>query len=102
MSCDVHALLVASELICGVRQHELAQSQRADFFHLADGARSLRRRVAGEALKQLAHYFPFGVQQRADDKREAEAFLVFGVEAAHARHLRGLQESETGRALLLL
>lgn len=99
---DVHGQLVTSELVWGVGQHEHAQSQRADLFHLADGARSLCRTVVAEALKQLAHDVPFSVQPRAYDKREAEALLVLGVEAAHARHLRRLQVGETCRALLLL
>lgn len=81
---DVHTQLVTSELVWGVGEHELAQSQRADLFHLADGARSLRRSVVAEAPKQLAHDVLFGVQPRAYDKREAEALLVLGVETAHA------------------
>lgn len=67
------------ELVWRVGELEVAHSQRANLFHLADGARSFRRRVVAETLKQLAHYVPFGVHPRAYYKREAKALLVLGV-----------------------
>lgn len=99
---NVQTNLDTSELVRGVGEHEVAQAQRANLFHLADGARSLHRTVVAEALKQLAHYVPFGVQSRAYDKREAKALLVLRVEGAQARDLRRLQVREAGRALLVL
>lgn len=95
-------MLVTSELRCAFGKHEVAQSQRADLLHLADGARSLSRTIVAEALTQLAHDILSGVEPRAYYKRKAEALLVLGVEVAHARHLRRLQVGEPGHVLLLL
>lgn len=73
-----------------------------DLLHLLDGARQLGRALVGEPLRQRAQDGRLGGPPRADHKREAEARLVFRVEARHARDLDRVQRVQSGLSLLLL